>query len=98
MTRGAGRGGSTRGRRLALAGALPVLLGVSATAPTDGLPVSVSSHGRAAVPGAVDPGAHDMMSPRENGTLAILDAATGARRSVSEVGPYAAALGIAAIR
>lgn len=64
----------------------------------DGGTVYVSSHGRAAIPGAADPGAHDMASPRENGTLAILDAATGTRRSVSEVGPYAAALGIAAIR
>jgi hypothetical protein len=39
-----------------------------------------------------------MESPRVNGSLAILDAATGALREVVEVGPYAAALGIAAMR
>jgi DNA-binding beta-propeller fold protein YncE len=65
----------------------------------DGTTVYVSSHGRAAIPGAAHPGAiHDMESPRENGSLVILDAATGALREVVEVGPYAAALGIAAMR
>jgi hypothetical protein len=36
-----------------------------------------------------------MESPRENGTLALIDAASGKVEKVTEVGPYAAALGIA---
>jgi hypothetical protein len=38
---------------------------------------------------------HDMATPRANGTLAVLDAASAEVRSVTEVGPYAAALGLA---
>jgi hypothetical protein len=35
-----------------------------------------------------------MESPRENGTLAVIDVASGKVEKVAEVGPYAAALGI----
>jgi hypothetical protein len=35
-----------------------------------------------------------MDSPRANGSLAVIDAATGKVRTVTEVGPYAAALGL----
>lgn len=66
----------------------------------DGATVYVTSHGRAAGAPATDhAGAtHDMDSPRGNGTLALIDAATGRVRSVTEVGPYAAAPGIATWR
>lgn len=66
----------------------------------DGATVYISSHGRAAArPGNAHPGAgHDMESPRANGTLAVIDAATGTIRNVTEVGPYAAALGLAVVR
>ena len=65
----------------------------------DGATVYISSHGRAQ--GAADTHAgagHDMDSPRSNGTLAVIDAASGTVRSVTEVGPYAASLGIAVAR
>jgi hypothetical protein len=35
-----------------------------------------------------------MDSARANGSLAVIDAATGTVRAVTEVGPYAAALGL----
>lgn len=71
----------------------------------DGRTVYVTSHGRvlgepedpsrAAAreqgSGGIGP---DLRSPRGNGTVAILDAATGKVRSVTEVGPYAAAPGL----
>jgi DNA-binding beta-propeller fold protein YncE len=61
----------------------------------DGTTVYVSSHGRPHPAAEVHAGAgHDMESPRENGTLAVIDAASGSVVSVSEVGPYAAALGL----
>lgn len=65
----------------------------------DGTTVYISSHGRASVdqgsPHAV--AGHDMQSPRANGTLVAIDTRTGMIRSVTEVGPYAAALGLAVI-
>lgn len=75
----------------------------------DGATVFVSSHGRAgqaheAHDGAAPtdsadaraaPARHDMESPRANGTLTIIDALSGRVLRVTEVGPYAAALGIA---
>ena len=61
----------------------------------DGNTIYVSSHGRAAAANAHAGAGHDMESPRENGTLAVIDAPSGTVRSVTEVGPYAAALGIA---
>jgi len=66
----------------------------------DGATVYVSSHGRAeGGHGDAHAGAtHDMSSPRRNGTLAVLDAATGRVLHVTEVGPYAAALGLARLR
>src|SRR5690606_17468967 len=66
----------------------------------DGATVYVSSHGRAeGGHGDAHAGAtHDMSSPRRNGTLAVLDAATGRALHVPEVGPYAAALGLARLR
>jgi DNA-binding beta-propeller fold protein YncE len=63
----------------------------------DGATVYVSSHGRVASAAEARAGAgHDMESPRENGTLAVIDAASGSVESVTEVGPYAAALGLSA--
>ena len=66
----------------------------------DGATVYVTSHGRAAAaPATGHAGAtHDMDSPRANGTLAVIDAATGRVRSVTQVGPYAAAPGLATWR
>lgn len=66
----------------------------------DGATVYISSHGRAAAGHGSDPAAagHDMQSPRANGTLVVIDARTGTIRSVTEVGPYAAALGLAVVR
>lgn len=65
----------------------------------DGATVYVSSHGRVTAMAAAHAAAgHDMESPRENGTLAVIDAATGEVRSVTEVGRYAAALGVAVVR
>jgi DNA-binding beta-propeller fold protein YncE len=61
----------------------------------DGATVYVSSHGRAAGAEMHAGAGHDMESPRENGTLALIDAASGKVEKVTEVGPYAAALGIA---
>jgi streptogramin lyase len=61
----------------------------------DGATVYVSSHGRAGAMEAHAGAGHDMESPRENGTLAVIDSASGEVESVTEVGPYAAALGIA---
>lgn len=64
----------------------------------DGATVFVSSHGRAhRSPDAHAAAGHDMDSPRSNGTLAVIDAATGTVRIVTAVGPYAAALGIAVV-
>lgn len=63
----------------------------------DGALVYVSSHGRVRSPAEAHAGAgHDMESPRENGTLAVIDAASGSVERVAEVGPYAAALGLSA--
>ena len=65
----------------------------------DGATVYVTSHGR--VTGGERPGqaaGHDMHSSRANGTLAVLDAASGEVRTVTEVGPYAAAPGLAVRR
>lgn len=61
----------------------------------DSRTVYVSSHGRV-LGGHGDHAAagHDMDSPRAPGSLAVIDAATGKVRSVTEVGPYAAALGL----
>lgn len=61
----------------------------------EGVTVYVSSHGRAAAAEVHAGAGHDMESPRENGTLAVIDAITGKVKKVAEVGPYAAALGIA---
>lgn len=57
--------------------------------------VYVSSHGRV-LEGHTGHAAagHDMESPRANGSLAVIDAATGRVLRVTEVGPYAAALGL----
>lgn len=61
----------------------------------DSRTVYVSSHGRAlGGHGAHAAAGHDMDSPRANGSLAAIDAATGRVRQVTEVGPYAAALGL----
>ena len=76
----------------------------------DGVTVFVSSHGRASgaheAPATVEKNdsagagvaAHDMERPRANGTLAVIDAVSGRVLRVTEVGPYAAALGIAVVR
>lgn len=73
----------------------------------DGRTLYVTSHGRT-LNGAVDPapghaapevsGAPmpDMTSPRANGTVAVIDVASGEIVSVTEVGPYAAAPGLGA--
>lgn len=62
----------------------------------DGRWVYVSSHGRAQRdPGAGHPAGHDMESPRANGSLAVIDARTGEVVRTTEVGRYAAALGVA---
>lgn len=62
----------------------------------DGRWVFVSSHGRAQrEPGAAHPAGHDMESPRGNGSLAVIDVLTGEVVRTTEVGPYAAALGVA---
>lgn len=73
----------------------------------DGSTVYVTSHGRPLpVEGVARPGANagsgapppvDLASPRENGTVAVIDAATGDVLAVAEVGPYAAAPGLAAV-
>lgn len=55
----------------------------------------VSSHGRAAAAEVHAISGHDMESPRENGTLVVIDAISGKVEKVAEVRPYAAALGIA---
>jgi DNA-binding beta-propeller fold protein YncE len=61
----------------------------------DSRTVYVSSHGRVlGEHGGHAAAGHDMDSPRANGSLAVIDAATGAVRRVIEVGPYAAALGL----
>ena len=59
--------------------------------------VFVSSHGRAqdAQPAEQGRAEHGMDAPRANGTLAVIDAESGDVRSVTIVGPYAAALGLA---
>lgn len=68
--------------------------GVAVT--SDGRTVYVSSHGRTlGRPSAPAAAGHDMDTPRANGTLAVIDAATGKVSTVTEVGPYAAALGMA---
>lgn len=66
----------------------------------DGATLYVSSHGHAmsTAAGAHAAAGHDMTSPRANGTLAVIDAATGEVLRVTEVGPYPAALGLARIR
>jgi DNA-binding beta-propeller fold protein YncE len=66
----------------------------------DGTTVYVSSHGRTlgAHGDAHAAAGHDMSSPRANGTLVVLDAVTGEVRQATEVGPYAAALGLARFR
>lgn len=71
----------------------------------DGTAVYVTSHGRPLSAehdtrlerdAGVDPvAAVDLVSPRGNGTLAVIDPAAGRVRSVTEVGPYAAAPGLA---
>jgi DNA-binding beta-propeller fold protein YncE len=62
----------------------------------DGRTVYVSSHGRTMMEPAHPAAAgHDMATSRANGTLAVLDAVSAEVRSVTEVGPYAAALGLA---
>lgn len=67
--------------------------GVVVTA--DSRTVYVSSHGRTLAQPAHAAGAgHDMNTPRSNGTVAVIDAASGEVTSVTEVGPYAAALGL----
>jgi DNA-binding beta-propeller fold protein YncE len=60
----------------------------------DGTTLYVSSHGRASAAQVRAGAGHDMESPRENGTLAVIDVASGKVEKVAEVGPYAAALGI----
>jgi DNA-binding beta-propeller fold protein YncE len=61
----------------------------------NGATVYVSSHGRVRPAAQAHAAAgHDMESPRENGTLAVIDATSGSVESVAEVGPYAAALGL----
>jgi DNA-binding beta-propeller fold protein YncE len=61
----------------------------------DGATVYVSSHGRVRSAAGAHAGAgHDMESPRDNGTLAVIDAAGGTVVSVAEVGQYAAAPGL----
>jgi DNA-binding beta-propeller fold protein YncE len=61
----------------------------------DGSLVYVSSHGRTlgAAPDSAAMG-HDMHTPRANGNVAVIDVESGEVRTVTEVGPYAAALGI----
>lgn len=49
---------------------------------------SISEHADHAAAG------HDTDSPRANGFLVVIDAATGTVRCATEVGPYAAALGL----
>jgi len=67
--------------------------GVAITA--DGRTIYVSSHGRTlAQPTHGGEAGHDMDTPRGNGTVAVIDAASGEVTSVTEVGPYAAALGL----
>ncbi len=61
----------------------------------DGSRVYVSSHGRVTAAATHAGAGHDMESPRDNGTLAVIDVASGNVESVTEVGRYAAALGIA---
>ena len=61
----------------------------------DGGTLYVSSHGRTtAAPAQASAAGHDMHTPRANGTLAVIDIASLAVRTVTEVGPYAAALGL----
>lgn len=61
-----------------------------------GRPLSAGEAGRPQPDvGAGPAAAVDLASPRENGTLAVIDPATGRVRSVTEVGPYAAAPGLA---
>lgn len=61
----------------------------------DGATLYVSSHGRTtATPVQAGAAGHDMHSPRANGTLAVIDIASLAVRTVAETGPYAAALGL----
>jgi DNA-binding beta-propeller fold protein YncE len=61
----------------------------------DSRTVYVSSHGRVlGGHGGHAAAGHDMDSPRANGSLAMIDAASGRVRKVTEVGPYAAALGL----
>lgn len=66
----------------------------------DGATVFISSHGRAAAGRGNDHAVagHDMETPRANGTLVSIDAATGTIRNVTGVGPYAAALGLTVVR
>lgn len=64
----------------------------------DGSTVYISSHGRATTdPGSAHAAGHDMESSRANGTLVVIDARAGTIRSVTEVGPYAAAVGLAVV-
>lgn len=61
----------------------------------DSRTVYVSSHGRVlGGHGGHAAAGHDMDNPRANGSLAMIDAASGRVRKVTEVGPYAAALGL----
>lgn len=74
----------------------------------DGRTVYVTSHGRALESGAepdrppeegAGPGpGPDLRSPRANGTVVVIDALSGKVLNVTEVGPYAAAPGLAAWR
>ena len=62
----------------------------------DSRTVYVSSHGRTlATPDHTAPAGHDMNTPRANGTVVVIDARSGEVNAVTEVGPYAAALGLA---
>jgi DNA-binding beta-propeller fold protein YncE len=64
----------------------------------DSRTVYISSHGRlrreAAGPGAPS----GMDAPRANGTVVVIDVPTHSVRAVTEVGPFAAALGLGGIR
>lgn len=62
----------------------------------DGGTLFVTSHGESAA-GDGD-GGHEAMRARSNGTVVTIDAVTAEIRSVTEVGPYAAAPGLAVRR
>lgn len=60
----------------------------------DGSTVYVSSHGRTLAPSGAALAGHDMQAPRASGTLAVIDAKSGSVLAATQVGPYAAAIGL----